>query len=158
MIIKLQITDWGQCLGGEHFTGKLMFNKNNELEIIEVKQIMSVKMALYLNKKSGSRSYSLYEPGKPTINFDKKEQLIRAAIKIVKREFPHSLLLEGDYACASVEKPLYWPSWFDKEAKEILSLFEEMNKVGWYEGNYEKAKRIDSEFQKIIKSFKAIKK
>lgn len=154
MIIKLEITSWGACIGGEHYTGNLKFNKNGKYTLIEVQQPLSRKMALYLNKKASSRGYSLYQPGEMTDKFDTESQLIKKAIEIVKRDYPKALLFNGDYSCCSVEKLIYYPVEFSKEAKKINRLFNQMEKIGWYEGDYEITNKIDSKFYKIIEPYR----
>ena len=148
-IAHLNITSWyGISIGAEHYYGNLYYNNKK----IEISRQMTKKEADYLNKKDSIRGINIlaYEKGDKTTRFSNKTEIIKIAVKIIKRKFTNvDLLLEGDGCCASVNNA-FWGK--DKKLVErIKELYKEADKLNFYSGKDNKRmEEIDNEFQKYV--------
>jgi len=151
-VVKLDLLDWGPSIGGEHYYATLKYDdKDGKYQTIELNNILTQKMATYLNKKERCSSY---RKGDESLRFDTPEDAVKVALKKCKELGIKVDLILGGSCSASVSEAL----WGDKAVvKRINELYEEANEIGWYshpkypiQEQDDRMEAIDEEFHKLI--------
>jgi len=151
-VVMLYLMDWSASLGGEHYYATLKYyDKNGKYQIIELTNILTQKMATYLNKKERCDSYS---KGDESLRFDTSKDAIKVALRKCKELGVEVDLILTNSPFGSVSEAL----WGDKRiVKRINQLYEKANEIGWYshpkypvKEQDDKMSAIDMEFHKLI--------
>jgi len=157
-VVKLDLLDWSASIGGEHYYATLKYDdKDGKYQTIELNNILTQKMATYLNKKESCSDDDLsfrYKKGDESLKFNTPEEAVKVAVKKCKElGIKVDLILSGSCS-ASVSEAL----WGDKAVvKRINELYQEANEIGWYshpkypiKEQDDKMLAIDMEFHKLI--------
>lgn len=144
----LSVTSWTTCgsIGAEHWYGRIHCGK----EEVELKRRMSTVEAKALNKKDGLWGFSGgYRAGSLTERFPTKESVIEAAKETYKEHFPEAaILLLSSPGIVSAVPVIDAP---DGLREKLVRLRKQMERCGGYEGDPEKAERIDDRWMKLMK-------
>ena len=152
--LEISSYTWIGSIGAEHFYGKLRIEKPEER--IELRHKMSAKMAKYMNKKDGTRSFCKYKPGELTHRFDTEEEVTLFGLHYFKTRFPKGILIKGDHCVASAMYPIiYVPKELEKWAAKANKLIKEWNDIDGYDGiKSNRAEEIDKEWYEMIKPYR----
>lgn len=152
-IVILEILDWSVSIGGEHVTGTLHGEENGKYKTVKVKHPLSASEALYLNKKEECSSLSRHKPGESNSRFETEAELIKAAKKIWKIEFPKArALMKGSGCVADPQEVLV----ADKEFKtKVNRMWKQMKSAGGYEGNEALCFKIFYEYSAFLKEWRS---
>jgi hypothetical protein len=135
-ICHLHITYFGRI----HYYGSLNFEK----ETINLKAPLNEKEAELI-----SDHWYKYHKGEMSERISSSEKVIKIALKTWKKKFPNAvILLEGSSGCGSVQKCLDGD---EKLKNKINKLYEQAEKIGWYEGNEKIMTKINDKYAKLIK-------
>lgn len=141
----------GASFNAEHHYGIIKFCHNANLLNIEVLREISGKEAIYLNKKDGYKSR--HRKGEMTDRMNSREEVIETGIKLFKSKYPDYLLFKGDVGTVSAMPLIYWPKKLDDLAEKVNELAVEWNKIDGYEGNPERAEKIDDDWFELVRDF-----
>jgi hypothetical protein len=140
LIVCLEILDWGVSVGGEHLTGTLKGYCNGELKHVKIKHPLSSSEAMHLNKKEECSFLCRHKVGESSARFETEAELIKAARKIWKMEYPKArALIKGSLATADPQQVLS----ADREFKMTVNrMWKAMKAVGGYDGDEAECDRI----------------
>jgi len=142
-VINLELLSWDGTIGGEHYYATLHFHEKNKYHRVDLLNVVTTKMADYLNAKEGC--WGGWQKGDETKKFNTVNQAVKAAVNKCKEmgvEF--DLILRGTGSIMGVRKALYG----DKEiVKKLNKLYKEAEKINWRDKEME---ALDEEFMKII--------
>jgi len=153
-VIRLDITDWGMSLGGEHYYAKMWYRDDGEWQSLELYTKLTAKDAKYLNEKDGE---DLYTKGDSSLRFNTINDAVKEALCQSQKLGIEVDLILSNFGSASVSEALW--SKDKKIAKRINELYTKAEKIGWYSSNRfpnkiqdEKMEAIDSEFHNILET------
>ncbi len=145
----IELRCWAVCINGEHYTGDVYYSE--QFEKTEIKQKMSSRMAIALNKKDGCR---LHRGGDETGRFETELSAIKHGVKLARDMYPDIKYVgRGSYA-AYEPKEIVWcvdddvmkranPLW-----KEYYSFYDNTNDP-WPEHG-DSMDEIDAEWRVIV--------
>jgi hypothetical protein len=131
LIVCLEILHWGVSAGGEHLTGTLKWYNDGDLKVVRVKHPLSSSEVRYLNKKESCSSLCRYKVGESSDRFETEAELIKAARKMWKTEFPKAMvLIKGSLSVAEPQQVLS----ADREFKTTVNrLWKKIKSVGGWD-------------------------
>jgi hypothetical protein len=139
IIAQLSILDWGCALGGRHFSGNLLYNKDKDYISIKVRHKLTQKEATELNKIDGNTTY---EAGDESDRYNTKEQIIIDAFKLLVKEEGRGIMLNG---YGYPDEILAW----SKEVDSIVNELNKINKIFWKKGGFNHYKDKNNEATKL---------
>jgi hypothetical protein len=147
-VVYVYVTSYAMSIGGEHFYGKLKCNGHEEVILTEV---LTQKLATYLNKKDSTASWNRYKQGDRVERFSSYETLIAEAKRVWKKEFPSAvILIEGERSCGSIQEILDAPN--HTIMNKINELYKEAEALNYYSGrNDKRMEAIDKGFNQFLK-------
>ena len=105
--IFIDLTSWGACFNGEHYSGYIYGPEGRT----ELTHKMTTGLASRLNKKDGT---TIYKPGETTGRFETKESAIRKGIETAREKYPDArIVILGDCSTANPQQV----AWCADEAK-----------------------------------------
>jgi len=151
LIVVLEIIDWGVCIGGEHLSGTIKGYKNGDYCSVKVKHPLSRSEALHLNKKEECSALCRHKLGESSGRFESEKDLIEAARKIWKFEFPNARALMKGYGSTADPQEVLCA---DRKFKTTVNrMWRQMEAVGWYEGDEALCFKISDEYQRFLKEW-----
>lgn len=151
LIVCLEVLDWGVSIGGEHLTGSLKGYCNGDLKHVKVEHPLSSSEVVYLNKKERCSSLGRHKVGESSARFETEAELIKAARKIWKIEYPKSrALIKGSLAIADPQQVLS----ADREFKMTVNrMWKAMKAVGGYDGDEAECDKIYHDYTVFLKEW-----